>query len=354
MDSLIWVGIAICVSQSAFFSGMNLAVFSVSKLRLEVEALSGNTDAIKVNNLRKDSNFLLTTILWGNVAINVLLTLLSNSVMAGVTAFFFSTFIITFLGEIIPQAYFSRKALKVGSLLAPLLRFYQYALYPLAKPSAKLLDFFLGHETITYFQEKDFRNLIKKHIVSDEADIDKLEGVGVLNFLAIDDLSVEEEGEHVDPNSILELSFSNGHPEFPPFSMSKDDPFLVKIQQSGRKWVILTDTSGHPILVLDADKFLRSAFFEEEEINPYTFCHRPIIITDPKTPLGKAISELKVFPEHPEDDVVDHDIILVWTDKKRVITGSDLLGRLLRGISKKQMSSLKREVEFLESHVDKR
>ncbi len=340
MESITWLGIAICVSQSAFFSGMNLAVFSVSKLRLEVEALSGNTDAIKVNNLRKDSNFLLTTILWGNVAINVLLTLLSNSVMAGVTAFFFSTFIITFLGEIIPQAYFSRKALKIGSLLAPLLKFYQLVLYPLAKPSAMILDLLLGKELALYFQEKDLRNLIKKHIVSEEADIDKLEGIGALNFLAIDDVKVEEEGEHVDPNSIIELSFSDGHPEFPSFSMSKDDPFLVKIHQSGRKWVILTDGSGHPNLVLDADKFLRDVFFEEKKINPYTYCHRPIIITDPQTPLGRVISELKVFAEHPEDDVVDYDIILVWTDKKRVITGSDILGRLLRGISRKQISSV--------------
>ena len=60
--------------------------------------------------LRANSNFTLATILWGNVATNVLLTLLSESVLAGVGAFVFSTVVITFLGEIIPQAYFSRNA----------------------------------------------------------------------------------------------------------------------------------------------------------------------------------------------------------------------------------------------------
>lgn len=102
---------SVCISQSAMFSGLNLALLGISRLRLEVEATAGNPAAIRILTLRKDVNFLLTTILWGNVGINVLLTLLSNSVMAGMTAFFFSTILITFAGEIAPQAYFSRHAM---------------------------------------------------------------------------------------------------------------------------------------------------------------------------------------------------------------------------------------------------
>jgi len=37
--------------------------------------------------------------------------------------------------------------------------------------------------------------------------------------------------------------------------------------------------------------------------------------------------------EHPDDDVIDNDLILVWGSQKSMITGSDLLGRLLRGIA---------------------
>ena len=136
MDNLIWVGIVICLCHSAMFSGLNLAFFSLSRLRLEAEASTGNQTAAKILALRRDANFLLTTILWGNVGINVLLTLLSNSVMAGLAAFAFSTILITFAGEIIPQAYFSRHAMRMASLLSPVMRFYQYVLYPVAKPSA--------------------------------------------------------------------------------------------------------------------------------------------------------------------------------------------------------------------------
>jgi hypothetical protein len=42
---------------------------------------------------------------------------------------------------------------------------------------------------------------------------------------------------------------------------------------------------------------------------------------------------MKVTVEHPGDDVVDDDLILVWGEQKRIITGADLLGRLLRGIA---------------------
>ena len=112
------------------FSGLNLAFFSITKLRLEIESQKKDPHALKVAKLREDSNFLLTTILWGNVGINVLLTLLSNSVMVGAVAFIFSTFIITFFGEIIPQAYFSRHAMRTASLLSPALRFYQIMLFP--------------------------------------------------------------------------------------------------------------------------------------------------------------------------------------------------------------------------------
>jgi len=95
INVLVWTGIVFCISQSAMFSGLNLALLGISRLRLEVEAQAGNRAAMRILILRKDANFLLTTVLWGNVAINVLLTLLSNSVMTGLTAFFFLTVLIT-------------------------------------------------------------------------------------------------------------------------------------------------------------------------------------------------------------------------------------------------------------------
>ncbi len=215
---LVWLGIVFCISQSAMFSGLNLALIGIGRLRLEVESASGSKAAKRILQLRQDANFLLTTILWGNVGINVLLTLLSNSVLAGVSAFIFSTGFITFFGEIAPQAYFSRNALKTGSLLAPVLKIYQIVLYPVAKPSALILDWTLGPEGIQYFRERDIHNLIQKHIEADESEINRLEGVGAMNFLALDDLLVTQEGELVDPLSIVAIPHKGNTPVFPAFT----------------------------------------------------------------------------------------------------------------------------------------
>ena len=333
MNSVTWVGIVFCISQSAMFSGMNLALFSISRLRLEVEADLGNRDASKILNLRKDSNFLLTTVLWGNVGINVLLTLLSNSVLAGVYAFLFSTVIITIVGEIMPQAYFSRHALRMAALLTPVLKFYRILLFPAAKPTAKLLDVWLGAEGIQYFREHSLREVIKKHIEADTSDVDRLEGIGALNFLAIDDLLVVDEGVHIDPDSLVTLEFQDGLPVFPPYERAISDPFLRQVESSRKKWVILVDSAGEPHFVMDSDAFLRDAFFESSAVNPVGYCHRPIIVRDSSQALGNVLSQLKECQHCHPDDIIERDVVLIWGEQeKRVITGADILGRLLRGI----------------------
>lgn len=333
MEPIIWTGIVLCLSQSAMFSGLNLALFSITRLRLEIEAASGNRKASRVLELRKDSNFMLTTVLWGNVSVNVLLALLSDSVMTAVGAFFFSTVAITFFGEIMPQAYFSRNALRMASLLLPLFRVYRVVLYPIAKPSALVLDRWLGPEGIQYFRERDLRELIKKHIEASDVDIDRIEGLGALNFLAIDDMVISHEGEPVDPRSVIVLSLERNFPVFPDFKRNPSDPFIQQVHASGKKWVIITDELHEPHLVLDSDGFLRAALIDEKPLQPYAFCHRPIVVKDPYTRLGNVIWRLQVRPETAEDDVIDNDVVLVWSEEKKVIiTGADILGRLMRGI----------------------
>ncbi len=335
MTIFIWIGIFFCLSQSAMFSGLNLAFFSITRLRLEIEAKNKNMAARKVLKMREDSNFLLTTILWGNVGINVLLTLLSNSVMAGFMAFAFSTFLITFVGEIIPQAYFSRHALKMAALLSPVLKIYQFLLYPAAKPSAKLLDLWLGSEGIQFYKEKALKQLIREHVTGD-VDVDYVEGIGAINFLSIDDLLLKQEGELIHPDSVISLPFSNGKPIFPEIQKIPADPFIQKVHQSSKKWVIIIDQYDDvPKWILDADCFLRSVLLDQSPSDPIAFSHAPIVITDSKIHLGHVLKYFEVESKHQEDDVIDNDIILVWDDdNKHIITGADILGRLFRGITK--------------------
>src|ERR1700744_4749137 len=218
-----WIGIVACIMQSAAFSGLNLAVFSVSPLRLQIEADSGNKYAAQVLELRKNTNQVLATIVWGNVTTNVLLTLLSDSVLAGVAAFVFSAFAITLLGEIFPQAYFSRNALAMTARFLPFLNVYRFLLYPLTKPTAMVLDRWLGSETIAYMREREIRHMIARHALAG-GEISKIEATGAQNFLDLDDISVCDEGEEVHAKSILSLPLANQRCVLPKFDRVPADP----------------------------------------------------------------------------------------------------------------------------------
>jgi hypothetical protein len=125
----------------------------------------------------------------------------------------------------------------------------------------------------------------------------------------------------------------NGRPAFPEFKRKPSDPFLQAISASGKKWIIITDEAGDPKLVLNSNLFLRKAIFSKEEINPYTYCHLPVIARDSSILLGKVLAKLKSDSTSMTDDVIEQDLILVWSDQKRIITGADILGRLMRGIA---------------------
>ena len=112
---------------------------------------------------------------------------------------------------------------------------------------------------------------------------------------------------------------------------------MRQVNASGKKWVILTNDRGQPLLVLDADGYLRAALLDSTDsnttdFNPYAYCHRPIVVTDISLPLGDVIGKFKADMAPASDEVIDDDIILVWGEQKRIITGADVLGRLLKGI----------------------
>jgi len=332
-SALIWAGIAVCITQSAILSGLTLGLFGLTRLSLEVKAEAGSESAQELLHLREDSNLLLSTLLWGNVGVNVLLTLLSYSVFAGLSAFLFSTVFITWFGEILPQAYLSRNALRMAAPLVPLVKFYKTLLYPVARPTAWVLDLWLGKERATFFTENEMKAVIKKHIPDRGTDVGHVEGVGAVNFLALDDVLVREEGELLDPLSVIPIPFVNDVPIFPPFGSDIQDPFLKRLQAARKRWVVLVDMSGKPRLVLNAHRLLRDTIFEEETADPLHYCAHPVVTVDPTARLGYVLRELTVEAEHSEDDVIDADVILLWGGTRRIITGADLFGRLMRGIA---------------------
>ena len=68
MDFIFWIGIVFCLIQSALFSGLTLGLFGLNRMELESAVESGNEDALKLLEIRKDANLLLTTLLGGMLA----------------------------------------------------------------------------------------------------------------------------------------------------------------------------------------------------------------------------------------------------------------------------------------------
>jgi hypothetical protein len=61
-----------------------------------------------------------------------------------------------------------------------------------------------------------------------------LEAIGALNFLDLDDILVADEGELLDPRSTITLALENQWPVLPSFERSADDPFLRRLNASGK------------------------------------------------------------------------------------------------------------------------
>lgn len=329
-----WLGIALCLSQSAMFSGLNLGMLGPSRLRIQIAAKGGDRGAQRILELRNDFHLLLTTILWGNVAVNTLLALLADSILAGVVAFAVSTVGITLFGEILPQAYVSRHAYVVAGALAPLIRLYRAILWPVAWPTARMLDALVGKEGLGLFREVDLREMLRLHILDDSSDVSHVEGRGALNFLALDDRYLHEEAEPLHPESILSLPFESGRVQFPVFEAALSDPFLDAVHRSRHMWVVITDPQGRPRLVLNANTFLRAVLMEGAPVDPAAFCHEPLVVTDPKAKLEAVLSDLQLRSRGPGGEPLHPDLVLLWTaQEKRVLAAVDLLENLLRGIA---------------------
>lgn len=348
MEILIWLGIAVCLTQSAMFSGSNLAFFSLGRMRLEAEVEKGNEAALRVLRLRRDSNLLLCTILWGNVSVNVLLALLSESILAGVGGFVFSTVGITFFGEIMPQAYFSRHAMTVGAKLAPLIRFYELLLFPVAKPCALILDGWIGPEGPTFYRERDIEIILEKHISEQSSEISANEGRGALNFLDLDDRFIVKEGSAINPATIYTMPANLDLPILPGPDTEEGKALVSALKKHPKlRAIIVGEEDGRPQLVLNTTEYLSDLYAMEHgdsggedklaSLDIYEYCHRPIVVFDSKTTLDDVLGEFVVEATDHDDHVVDRDVVVCWTaEQKRIVTGADIFGQLLKGIARRE------------------
>jgi metal transporter CNNM len=148
---------------SAIFSGLTLGLMSLDTHSLRRKMKAGNRDALKVYEVRKDGNLLLTTLLLGNVAINAVVSIILGDIFGGVVAGFIATAVIFIACEVVPQAAMSRNALHLGAKFAGLVRLIIWILYPICGPIAWALNTFLGHELKAQVSKKELISMIDEY-----------------------------------------------------------------------------------------------------------------------------------------------------------------------------------------------
>jgi len=170
-----WVTIIFLVMLSGLFSGLNLGLMGLDPIGLQIVMASEDPKnqerALKIEPLRKRGNWLLCTLLIGNVAVNAALSILLAEKTSGLLGFFISTTVITIFGEIIPQALCSRYALEIGAKTIWLVWPLMWLMAVVAYPIAYLLDKALGKELGTVYSNKELQKLVEIHA--------QLDGTGV-------------------------------------------------------------------------------------------------------------------------------------------------------------------------------
>ncbi|XP_053266814.1 metal transporter CNNM4 isoform X2 [Pleuronectes platessa] len=151
---------------SGMFSGLNLGLMALDPMELRIVQSCGTekekNDARKIEPIRRKGNYLLCSLLLGNVLVNTTLTILLDGLIgSGLGAVVASTVGIVIFGEIVPQALCSRHGLAVGANTILLTKFFMLLTFPVSFPVSKLLDVLLGQEIGTVYNREKLVEMLK-------------------------------------------------------------------------------------------------------------------------------------------------------------------------------------------------
>ncbi|CAE7663051.1 CNNM2, partial [Symbiodinium microadriaticum] len=142
--------------------------------------MGGDNDALKkaakaIYPIRLKGNWLLCTLLLGNVATNALLSIIMADMTSGLVGFLSSTIMIVIFGEIIPQATCSRYALQIGQKSLPIVKVFMALLLIVAYPLSLVLDYILGEEVGTVHTRTELLTMLKIHERHEQLDKDTVD-----------------------------------------------------------------------------------------------------------------------------------------------------------------------------------
>jgi len=286
----VWVNfifLAFLLCLSGLFSGLNLGLMSLDQTELQIVINTGTEteqeNAKAIFPVRNLGNFLLCSLLFGNVLVNVVIPMLLDSIPGanGVWAVIGSTFGIVVFGEIIPQAICSRHGLAVGAKTIVITKFFMFLTAPLSWPISKILDLLLGEELGTVYNRARLIELLR--VTQGETDLNKdevniLTGALVLQEKKIEDIMTPLADCYMLPLESI-LDFDTIH----------------DIKDKGYSRIpVYDDEESNIVSVLMAKDLL---FIDPDDKKPLAevcgFYKTPFILAEKDTHLNKMLNEFK-------------------------------------------------------------
>jgi len=170
---LLILEIAVLVGISAICSGLNVAFMALDQQMLRRKAKLGDKHARAVLPLRRKSHLTLSAILLVNVGAVSATSLVLEHHFYGLIAGLLTTLLIVIFGEIVPQAFFVRRALPFVARCVPLLKLMVIVTYPVSKPLQLLLDKMFSHERAQLQSRHELGLLINEHLGTKESELDE-------------------------------------------------------------------------------------------------------------------------------------------------------------------------------------
>ncbi|CAF0719182.1 unnamed protein product [Brachionus calyciflorus] len=319
---------------SGLFSGLNLGLMSLDLSELDILKRIGTPNeqsyASKIYPLRKRGNFLLCTILLGNVLVNSVSTLLLGDMLSGIYAAFGSTILIVIFGEIIPQAACSKHGLAVGAYTRYIMFFFMIITSPLSFPLSIILDKVLGQEiTATYSREKirEVMNVVEglddkeKKIISGALDFNDIKVREVMTKL--DDVFMLELHSCLNFETIAKIA-QEGYSRIPVYEETRDNivgllhvkDFTLLDPDDNMPVEALLKFYNHARIFCDAEETIDERFEEFRKGETHLAFVYDIVDQPDKDPIKKCIGIVTL--EDIIEELVQMEIYDEFDDKKEV------------------------------------
>jgi metal transporter CNNM len=235
--------ILVLVCLNGLLAGLTLGLLSLDETKLQVLVNSGTIEqkiaATKVAPIRKNTHFLLATLLLGSTIINETLPILLQSIVNNeFICIIISVLLVLTFAELIPQAVSTHYGLQMGAMFTWFVYTLEVIMFPVSWPLGKALDWLLGEHEGALYKKTELKEFVTLHGTTHGGDLSSdevkmLQGVLLLHKKVVSEVMTKlkhvfmlEAGTLLSSEVIQSIADS-GHSRIPIYVEQEGDTVVV-------------------------------------------------------------------------------------------------------------------------------